>query len=284
MKNYTDVASEIITTKNKNAEKQLEYGCKSVLIKIDSAKKEQMYNKPRGEYYSIFCDNLFYLAPIVTDFLAKELSIYLRKKIQKLTKKSEYKVLVACLGNGNIVSDSLGEKVFEKLIVSNQNFSSNSLYAISTGVFGKTNIKSVEYIEAIVKKIKPDICLVVDALCSSSISRIGSCIQVCDSGILAGGAVNRENHILISKKTLGVPTLCIGVPLVVRIESIFNDFIGTLTNQESDEDDLYSRYKNVIVAPKNIDILVKQSSTLLSQAINSAVLNISKKEQEMRTF
>lgn len=285
MKFYTDVASEIVSNKFKVEERKLDYGCTSVQIKIDSVKKSQFYGKPKGEYFSIFCDNLFYLAPIVSDFIAEELSKYLKSKIYKLTKKKSNKVLVACLGNGNLVCDSLGQKVFEKLIVCRQNFNDNTLYAINTNVYGKTNIKSVDYIKAIVNEICPDICIVLDALCSQSITRIASCIQVCDSGILAGGAINRTDKILISQKTLGVPTLCIGVPLVVRVESLFNEFISNITSEELlEEDELYTQYKNIIVAPKNIDILVKQSASILAQAINSAVLNLSKKEQEKLTF
>ena len=282
MKYYSDVASELISNTFKRCEKELEYGCKSVLINIDNQQKQKFYDKPFGEYYTLECDNLFYLSQVVTDYMADCLALYIQNKLQKLTKKQDNKVLVACLGNGKIVCDSLGEKVFNKVIASNQSFTSNSLCAINPSVYGKTNIKSVDYIEAIVHKIKPDVCVVVDALCSHSITRIGSCVQVCDSGIFAGGAVNRGVDAVISKKSLGIPTLCIGVPLVVRVESIINDFIQTLSSEDmGDEENLYFHYKNVIVAPKNIDFLVNQSADLIAMSINKAILGLTKQEQEM---
>lgn len=288
MKYYSDVASEfnINFKKSKNFkvnfEKELDYGCKKTIINIDSSAKSIMYAKPKGEYYSLECANLFYLAPVVLDYMAQELSEYLKAKIKKMLNKNSYKALVVCLGNGNMVCDSLGAEVFEKLIISNQSFTENTIYAIQPSVFGKTNIQSVEHIEAVCGKIKPDICIIVDALCSLSISRIGNCVQVCDSGILAGGAMNRSNNTIISKKTLGIPTICIGIPLVVRLENIFNEFVSNLTSEDCfDDEGIYSKFKNVIVAPKNIDEIVKQSAYLISTALNLAILNLEKDEQEL---
>ena len=282
MKFYSDLASELISVNFKTDKKNLEYGCKSELIKIDSAKKMKFYSKPYGEYYTLSCENLFYLAPIVTDYLAQELSKYLKEKIYKLTHKKQNKILVACLGNENMVCDSLGKEVFKRLITCEQALTLNKIYAINPSVYGKTNIKSSEHIQAITDKIKPDICIIIDALCTQSISRIASCVQVCDSGIMAGGAVNRSSASLLNKKSLGVPTLCIGIPLVIRIESLFNDFICNLTSDcNFDEDEYYFKFKNVIVAPKNIDALVNQCAILLSRALNSALLGFNKKEQEL---
>ena len=284
MKNYTDLACELACSNFKTEITKLDFGCYSEYVKIDSAKKSAFYNKPKGEYFTLSCENLFNTSKIVCDYLSNQLSTYLKEKFVKLTGKNKNKILVACLGNDNIVCDSLGKEVFNRLIVGEaQSF--NTLYAINPNVYGNTNIKSVDYIFAITKKIKPDICVIIDALCSQSISRLASCVQVSDSGILAGGAVSRSNATLISKKTLGVPTLCIGVPLCVRIESLFNDFFDTLTTLENfDEEGYYFKYKNVIVTPKNIDFLVNQSAKLIAGALNKSILNLTKKEQELFTF
>lgn len=284
MKNYTDLACELITD-FKTDKAILEFGCFSEIIKIDSAKKEKYYGKPKGEYYTLSCDNLFNFSPIVVDYMAHQLSLYIKPKIENLTHKNTNNILVACLGNGNMVCDSLGNEVFNHLITSEQSFTQNTVYAINPSVYGKTNIASTTHIQAIINKISPDICIIIDALCTQSISRLASCVQVCDNGILVGGAVNRGNAIAINKKILGVPILCIGVPLVVRIESLFNEFINGLTDDcDFDETNFYRKYKNIIVTPKNIDNLVNQSARLIATALNSSLLGISPKEQEILSF
>ena len=285
MKHYTDLACEITPSGYKADVNELEFGCKSECVKIDSSKKATCYGKPFGEYYTLSCENLFYLSPIISNYLSQQLSKYLQEKIKQLTHKKNNKILIACLGNDNYICDSLGAKVFDSLVVGKNYFTQNTLYAISPNVQAKTNIKSVDYVLAVVKKIKPDLCIIVDSLCAHNITKLASCVQVCDSGVLAGGAVNRENAVLLSKKTIGIPTLCIGVPLCVRIESIFNDFFNELvTMQNFDEDDYYYKFKNVIVAPKNIDVLVNQSAELISKALNSALLGLSIKEQGILKF
>lgn len=281
MKFYSDVANELISNSCKRDETKLDYGCTQVIIHIDSVKKEKLFGKPKGEYFTLECSNLFALAPVVMEYMIENLAKYLQKKINDMLKKEEYKVLIVCLGNDNLVSDSLGAEVFDNLIVSHQSITNNVLYALKPSVYGKTNIKSVEHIQAMVKKLTPDICIIVDALCAKSISRLGTCVQVCDSGIVAGGAVNRGVDMILSKRTLGVPTLCIGSPLVVRVENILNEFMQDLSDIDVDDDNLlFGKYRNVVVAPKNIDEIVKQNGYMIASALNYAILKLNVDEQD----
>ena len=68
--------------------------------------------------------------------------------------------------------------------------------AISPGVLGTTGIETEEIIEGVVEKIKPDLIIVIHSLASQSISRIGTTIQMGNTGITPGAGVGNRRKVL----------------------------------------------------------------------------------------
>ena len=84
-------------------------------------------------------------------------------------------------------------------------------------------------------------------------------MQISNTGIAPGGGVgNTRNE--ISQKTLGVPVISVGVPTVVDANTLINDI--------AENDIVYNGAKQMIVTPKEIDLLIARSSRLISHAIN----------------
>ena len=75
------------------------------------------------------------------------------------------------------------------------------------------------------KKINPDIVIVIDALASRSPSRISTTVQITDTGITPGSGVGNSREAL-NEETLGVPVIAIGVPTVVDAGSIATELIN----------------------------------------------------------
>ena len=142
----------------------------------------------------------------------------------------------------------------------------------------------MEVIKGIVDNIKPKLIIVIDSLCSKSIERISSTVQLSDTGIVPGAGVgNSRNEISIN--TLGIPVIAIGVPMVVDAATIASDsiniFIEKLQNDgESNEylnklkdEDKYSAIKealipkeyNLIVTPKEIDDLIENMKDVIAK-------------------
>lgn len=282
MSYYTDIAMECVNSLMTKKENQLDFGCREVVVNIDSIKKEKMIGKPKGEYYLIDCPNLNSLAPVVYEYIIEQVSSYLRYKIRKETKKDVNKVLVICLGNENVVSDSLGAKVFEKLITTNtDDVCRNSLQAIKTSVLGSTGIETSTLAKSITATLNPDIVILIDSLCSVSTHRVGNSIQINDCGIIAGGAVGRNGK-LINNSLLHCPTLAMGVPFVVRVETIIGDVLNMMTDLNLEDDlTINNKCADLLVTHKDIDKLVELDSFIIASAINMAVLDLSLKEQRI---
>ena len=89
---------------------------------------------------------------------------------------------------------------------------------------GLTGIETSDIIFGVVEKTKPDFVIAIDALAARSIERVNSTIQISDTGIHPGSGVGNKRKEL-SKETLGVPVIAIGVPTVVDAVSITSDTI-----------------------------------------------------------
>ena len=126
----------------------------------------------------------------------------------------------------------------------------------------------------------------IDALASNNISRLLKTIQICDTGIIPGSGVgNKRNE--ISKETMGVPVIAIGIPTVVEAATIVANTFDILVDKfeefdflkDSTYEDKYKLIKTVLepskynlaVMPKEIDDLVDNMKEIISNAINYAL-------------
>lgn len=144
--------------------------------------------------------------------------------------------LVVGLGNINVTPDSLGPLVIDNVIVTRHMFLINpeevsegisDVSAIAPGVMGTTGIETFDIIDAIIKKINVDYIIAVDALASKSIARVNKTIQVTNTGISPGSGVGNKRKEL-SKETVGIPVIAIGVPTVVDAVTIASDTVDFL--------------------------------------------------------
>lgn len=141
--------------------------------------------------------------------------------------------LIVGLGNWNVTPDAIGPEVCENLLITRHLFELQPesvedgyrpVSAISPGVMGLTGIETSDILFGIVEKTKPDFVIALDALAARSIERVNSTIQISDTGIHPGSGVGNKRK-EISKETLGVPVIAIGVPTVVDAVSITSDTI-----------------------------------------------------------
>lgn len=241
-------------------------------IVIDSEEASKAIGKKKGRYITLEIKN-----PLLdTNELQENTGNSLAEEIKQFIGKfgiREPKIMVAGLGNRNITADSLGPKVADKIVVTRHVKSMKdieiderlgNICAIAPGVMGITGIETSEIIQGMLKTVKPDILIVIDALASRKTSRVNATIQISDSGIVPGSGVG--NHRMeLSKEVLGIPVLAIGVPTVVDAATLVRDLLG-----ENDKMEIKEDFGNMIVTPKNIDIAIERMSDVISAGINMA--------------
>ena len=190
-------------------------------IQVVNEEGARRIEKPVGDYVTIE-------VPAFTDSV-KEFDERLDVMVTEIEKllPDTGDILVVGLGNTGITPDAFGPKTAEKILatrhISGELAKSvglkglRSVCVLSPGVLGQTGIETGEIILSLVQKLKPAAVVVVDALASRRLSRLGCTVQLCNSGIFPGSGV-QNRRMEISPQTLGVPVLAIGVPTIYILQ------------------------------------------------------------------
>lgn len=234
----TDLALEAIDLynyKDSNDIKEEKYTKGKVTVTKITVEKgaEEHIHKKAGIYYTL--DTSAILTHDHDDLLETEnvLTDVLREILEHEQIKPESTGLIVGLGNYNVTPDSLGPVVVDNVMVTRHMFllqpesiseGVRNVSALAPGVMGTTGIETSDIIQSVIDKIKVDYVIVIDALASRSIHRVNKTIQITNTGISPGSGVGNKRKEL-SKDTLGIPVIAIGIPTVVDIATITYDVI-----------------------------------------------------------
>ena len=248
--------------------------CKTTVIEIESEASAQKLGKAVGKYITLEM-NAFSDEAAVSDGRLKALT----DSVKTLLPKGTGTVVVAGVGNMQMTADALGPQTASMIFATRHiddelkksaglSVNLRPVVAFSTGVLGQTGIESGEYIKSICDEVKPCCVITIDALAAGSVSRLGNTVQMSDTGIAPGSGIGNTRK-RIDENYLGVPVIAIGIPTVVDAVSLSCEICGRDCENLSYE--AQSRGRGLVVAPKDVDLLVKNASYLLALSINCAL-------------
>lgn len=251
-----DIRSDLIIEHNLNHKKD-SYNENDIEVDFIHLNKKNNLNKKKGDYITItfkdITDNNNYQN--VLKILNKEI-----KKIIKLTNiKENDKCLIIGLGNNQSTPDSLGYETLKNIIVTRHLDELNlmdkryrSVSILEPDVIGNTGIDSYDIILGVIEKTKPDFIIAIDSLAAINIERIEKTIQITNSGIHPGSGIG-NNRRELSKESLNIPVIAIGVPTVVSSAVIVNDTIHYLIKKVSYHKNNYTKDK--LIPTNNLNYL-----------------------------
>ena len=276
---------------------------KITTVRIETENGAKAMGKPVGTYLTLEAPNMAAADEGYHREISETLAGFLEKYMKDTEENQEkgYSVLVVGLGNREVTPDALGPYVVDQLNVTRHIVQEYGRYAVGKGgsrivsaivpgVMAQTGMESAEIIRGIVNETTPDLIMVIDALAARSTKRLNRTIQISDAGIYPGAGVgNRRSE--ITKDTMGIPVIAIGVPTVVDAATIVNDtmenFITALETSETlkgvgvvlqgyNSAEKYELVKELIaphlngmfVTPKDIDDTVRRISYTISEAMN----------------
>lgn len=271
-------------------------------VKVETENGAKVMGKPVGVYLTLEAPNLAVPDEDYHREISLKLAEYLKELIGKeMLEREELSVLVIGLGNREVTPDALGPYVAEQVCVTRHIVKEYGKYAMGMehvksvsavvpGVMGQTGMESQEIVKGVVKETEPDLVIAVDALAARNSRRLNRTIQIADTGIHPGSGVGNHRNGL-TRETMGIPVIAIGVPTVVDAATIVNDtmenfiealesskmlkgvgdVLKTYSNAEKYElvKELISPHLNgMFVTPKDEDEMVKQISYTISEALN----------------
>ncbi|KUO70680.1 MAG: peptidase [Clostridia bacterium BRH_c25] len=269
-------------------------------VKVIEDVGARIIGKPKGNYITIEVPKLRENDKDLHD----EIGRILAKEVAGIVSLNDQSViLVVGLGNWNVTPDALGPRVVEHLLVTRHikeyvpdqiDEGVRSVCAVAPGVLGITGIETSEIIKGIVDRVKPDLVIAIDALASRKMERISTTIQLADTGINPGSGVG-NNRKELSRESMGVPVIAVGVPTVVDAATMASDTIDmvvdSLINESPKDGEFYNmlkemdrteKYKlinevispyvgNLMVTPKEIDRLIDDIAIVIANGLNLAL-------------
>ena len=230
-------------------------------VEIVSEEGARALGKPMGTYLTLD----------VGSFWRHEADIFFRvinafKQLLMPLLPERGTVLVAGIGNAAMTPDALGPRTLDHLLITRHlgavlpDF--RPVAAIGAGVLGTTGIEVAEWVKGIAYRVRPEAVILVDALAARSVDRLCTTIQIADSGLVPGSGVG-NHRMALSRDTLGVPVISVGVPTVVEAATLARDLTGR-------EGDLDGR-GTLFVTPDSIDVKIRDLAKLIGYGIDLAL-------------
>lgn len=285
----TDLADELVEeTRRKKGkigdgiffETQHIHGIKVECITVENSEAGREIGKPAGRYATVETGEIWKSTKEEFEKTAKAVSEILRSMMPE-----GGLCLVAGLGNQKITADAAGPLAVDNVIVTRHIKNDNKvLYdsmgfgecaCIKPGVTGDTGAEAFELIKGAVDVLEPCCVVVVDALASRNTQRLARTVQICDSGISPGSGVGNARS-EISRSTLGVPTISVGVPTVVEAQTLCLDMLSDVLEREQEiynyiEEKVSGNIRSFFVCPKETDRIIKCMAKLIGYSLNLAI-------------
>lgn len=239
-------------------------------VKILDGRGEEALGKPRGTYVTLTLEGLAGREEGVFQRSVRAVAGELSGLLEGVPEKGL--VLVAGLGNRAITPDAIGPKVHENVLITRhlvrkmpEHFGSlRPVASLAAEVMGTTGVESGELVRAVCEKLRPACVVAVDALASRSLKRLCKTVQIADTGITPGSGVG--NHRMgLTRDTLGVPVIAVGVPTVVDGATLAADLLGTDSLPDLGEG------KDLLVTPKDIDSQVNDLAKVIGFGLSMAL-------------
>ncbi len=251
-------------------------------LRVTDKQGERLLGKPVGSYITVDTGRLWESDGQTAQDAARVISDNLNDLMHSACKKIE-SVLICGLGNRAVTPDAIGPLCVDRVTVTRHIKEENpALYselgaydvsAIAAGVVGQTGVETAELIRGVTETVGPSMIIAVDALAARSASRLATTVQMTDTGIRPGSGIGQKRR-EISKKTMGVPVIAIGVPTVISGATLAYDTLQEAgAEPEGKLLKALERGRSFFVSLNESDLVVDTMASLIARAIDRTLGN-----------
>lgn len=234
-------------------------------IRISTKKGAESIGRPMGLYDTLQLGRTDMLDSEEIEDAKNEIA----SGICRILDKSEIfpgRILICGLGNPYLTPDSIGamtasevkptmhikeynERIFKQL-------SCAEIAVIAPGVAATSGLDAAVIVRGVCDLIKPDAVIAIDALAARDARRLGSTVQICNTGISPGSGIGNP-RLAIGIETVGVPVIAIGMPTVIDTRVLCCDGDNSATP--------------MFVSPKEINEIASSAARIIGGGINRAL-------------
>lgn len=238
-------------------------------VEVTGERGAKLLGKPQGSYYTLSVGRMDLMSDSEIYDCQEELA---RQLCQMCDKERIFptRILVVGLGNPNLTPDTVGVKsantvrptlhIYKNAPSEFEELECSEIAVCTPGVSSITGLDSADIVKSISRRILPDLIICIDAIATESPKRLGSTLQISNTGIIPGSGVGNKIG-AIDYENIGTYVFSIGVPTVIN-SRVFCD-TGVGISPEFNEFDM-------LVAPREIDEICTNASRIIGGAINQA--------------
>lgn len=283
-------------------------------VTITTEEGSRAMGKMPGRYTTIEAPALRRRDRAVLEQVAAMIGREVRAYLEQLQVPVDGQAIVVGLGNWNATPDALGPRTIHHLVVTRHFYFTappdgrrgmRPVAGLSPGVLGITGLETAEIVQGLVRQVQPAVVICIDALAARSTERLLTTVQISDAGIQPGSGVGNKRF-GITRETLGLPVLAMGVPTVVHATTVVGDGLERLAadgagpraadapnaawrpgpppgaggpppvlppavKREVVEQVLEPFMGDLIMTPKEIDVLVEDVAETLAEGLNGGL-------------
>ena len=242
-------------------------GCAVTTVTVEGEAASRALGKPRGTYVTLDLRALSPEDPAYTERAA----LALRDELRDLLEGTVDTALVVGLGNRAMTPDVIGPRAADHVPATRHLKGCAAFGALADvsvltpGVLGTTGLEAAELVRGAVETVRPDLVVAVDALASQSLGRVCTTVQLTDAGIVPG-----NHRRALTRETLGVPVLAVGVPTVVDAATLALDLLDEAGADLPDPAALRGQ-GSIMVTPRDIDARAEQLARVVGFGVGLAL-------------
>lgn len=283
----TDLAVETVTDTSAPGVRYNEYERDSIHVAILDVLKgdgEKATGRTAGTYVTVTASRPWLWDDERRDSLVGLLAELISDAVYSASMQRpcpDFPILVCGLGNRAMTADAVGPKVADAVTVTAQlSVAHPDLYtslgcccvtANAPGVAAATGIEAADVVRGIADNVHPAVIILIDALAARSCSRLASTIQIADTGISPGSGIGNRRR-AITKETVGVPVVTVGVPTIVDSSTLVYDALEKggidLGTQADALREVLEEGRSFFVTPKESDVVTEEMAQLIAEAID----------------
>lgn len=244
------------------------YGFSVTVVEVTTEAAARELGKPVGTYVTLDLRS-------GGEDASKRAALAVGAELRVLLGETVRSALVVGLGNAAMTPDAVGPQAAEHVLVTRHLAGERSLAGLTPvsvltpGVLGRTGMEAAETIRGAVQTVQPDVVIAVDALASRSLARVCATVQLSDSGIVPGSGVGNHRKAL-TRDTLGVPVIALGVPTVVDAATLALDILEEAGANTVDPAALRG-HDGVMVTTRDIDAQIRELSRIVGYGVDLAL-------------
>ena len=236
-------------------------------IKISSVEGAKSIGRPMGTYDTLELERM----DLIDSESIEEARLEIAKNLTSLLGDMNIipkRLLIAGLGNASLTPDAVGSLAASKIKptlhikMSDERFFTtlecSEIAVIAPGVRATSGLDSVVIIRGICDVIKPNAVIAIDSIAAGSTERLGTTIQISNTGIVPGSGLGNTHH-AINEESVGAPVIAIGVPTVID-SRLFCRCEG------EEENGILRTGESMFVSPKEINEIVTVAAKIISAA------------------